>query len=119
VDSWLAADKDFYGLDGFRYANRSECASCGVPFLSTIPWDRLISFCARSILPALNRCGICGKPKEERHQLGKEKPAHEFQRDKMYAKLSAADDERAQTNSIANLILRAPTPIQAVKEGRY
>jgi hypothetical protein len=41
----------------------------------------------RSILPALNRCGICGKPKEECHKgFGKEKnkaPDHEFQRDKM------------------------------------
>ena len=41
----------------------------------------------RSILPALNRCGICGKHKEECHKpLGKEEnkaPNHEFQRDKM------------------------------------
>jgi integrase len=41
----------------------------------------------RSILPALNRCGVCGKPKEECHKAGgKEKnglPDHEFERDKM------------------------------------
>ena len=39
-----------------------------------------------SILPALNRCGICGKPKEECRELGKEKnkaPEHDFQRDRM------------------------------------
>jgi Phage integrase family len=44
----------------------------------------------RSILPALNRCGICGRPKEECHKpLGREKnqaPDHEFQRDKMLPK---------------------------------
>jgi hypothetical protein len=41
----------------------------------------------RSILPALNRCGICGKPKEEcRKPRGKGEngsPDHEFERDKM------------------------------------
>ena len=41
----------------------------------------------RSILPALNHCGVCGKPKEEcRKSRGKrenELPDHEFERDKM------------------------------------
>ena len=41
----------------------------------------------RSILPALNRCGICGKPKEEcrkpRAKRENGPPDHEFERDKM------------------------------------
>jgi len=41
----------------------------------------------RSMLPALNRCAVCGKPKEEcRKPLGKERNKiadHEFERDKM------------------------------------
>lgn len=41
----------------------------------------------RSILPALNRCAVCGKPKEECRKLSRsidnEMPDHEFERDKM------------------------------------
>ena len=41
----------------------------------------------RSILPALNRCGVCGKPKEEcrkaREKLENRSQDHEFERDKM------------------------------------
>jgi hypothetical protein len=40
----------------------------------------------RSILPALNRCAVCGKPKEECQKIGKGKdiaPNHKFERDKI------------------------------------
>jgi hypothetical protein len=41
----------------------------------------------RSILPALNRCAVCGKPKEAcckpRGKGENESPEHEFERDKM------------------------------------
>lgn len=41
----------------------------------------------RSILPALNRCGVCGKPREEcgksRSKGEKRPPNHEFERDKI------------------------------------
>lgn len=40
----------------------------------------------RSILPALNRCGVCGRSKEECRKLcgkGVRSPDHEFERDKM------------------------------------
>lgn len=56
------------------------------PNLNGSPMD-LGNLLNRAILPALNRCAVCGKPKEEcRRPLGKGKdvaPDHEFQRDKI------------------------------------
>ena len=56
------------------------------PNLSGFPMD-LGNLLNRAILPALNRCAVCGKPKEEcRKPLGERKdtaPDHEFERDKI------------------------------------
>ena len=56
------------------------------PNLSGSPTD-LGNLLNRSILPALNRCAVCGKPKEEcRKPLREAKnmaPDHEFERDKI------------------------------------
>jgi integrase len=56
------------------------------PNLSDSPMD-LGNLLNRAILPALNRCAMCGKPKEECQKLvgnGKDAvPAHKFERDKM------------------------------------
>ena len=56
------------------------------PNLRGSPMD-LGNLLNRAILPALNRCAVCGKPKEEcRRLLGKGKDvarAHKFERDKI------------------------------------
>ena len=56
------------------------------PNLSGSPMD-LGNLLNRAILPALIRCAVCGKPKEEcRKPLGERKdtaPDHEFERDKI------------------------------------
>jgi hypothetical protein len=55
------------------------------PNLSGSPMD-LGNLLNRSILPALNRCAACGKPKEECQNLGKGKDiavGHKFERDKI------------------------------------
>lgn len=56
------------------------------PNLSGSPMD-LGNVLNRAILPALNRCAVCGKPKEEcQRLLGKGKdiaPDHKFERDKI------------------------------------
>ena len=68
------------------YRARSGNPDTGVMFpnLNGSPMD-LGNLLNRSILPALNRCVVCGKPKEEcRKPLGKSKATdHEFERDKM------------------------------------
>jgi integrase len=67
---------------------RSGKPDTGVMFpnLNGSPMD-LGNLLNRSILPALNRCAVCGKPKEEcRKQVGEERNKttdHEFERDKM------------------------------------
>ena len=70
--------------------HRARCGNpkSGVMFpnLNGSPMD-LGNLLNRAILPALNRCAICGKPKEEcRRPLGNGKdvaPDHEFERDKI------------------------------------
>ena len=55
------------------------------PNLNGSPMD-LGNLLNRAMLPALNRCAVCGKPKEECRKLGKGKdsgPDHEFVRDKI------------------------------------
>jgi hypothetical protein len=56
------------------------------PNLNGIPMD-LGNLLNRSILPALNRCAACGKPKDECRKLARKDkdtpPDHNFERDKM------------------------------------
>jgi integrase len=67
---------------------RSGDRKSGVMFpnLSGSPMD-LGNLLNRSILPALNRCAVCGKPKEECQKLLNEDdrgaPRHRFERDKI------------------------------------
>jgi len=70
----------------FHRSSSGNCKS-GVMFpnLSGSPMD-LGNLLNRDILPALNRCAACGKPKEECQKLGKVRnitPDHRFERDKM------------------------------------
>ena len=66
----------------FHRSRNGHCKS-GVMFPNTngSPMD-LGNLLNRSILPALNRCALCGKPKRECGQAS-DIPVHQFERDKM------------------------------------
>jgi integrase len=73
-------------LEFHRTGSGSPKAGVMFPNLSGSPMD-LGNLLNRAILPALNRCAVCGTPKEEcRRPLGKGRdiaPGHKFERDKI------------------------------------
>jgi integrase len=73
-------------LEFHRASSGNRTSGVMFPNLSGSPMD-LGNLLNRAILPALNRCAVCGKPKEEcRKPLGEGKdtaPDHKFERDKI------------------------------------
>jgi len=73
-------------LEFHRASSGNHESGVMFPNLSGSPMD-LGNLLNRTILPALNRCAVCGKPREEcRKPLGEGKdtgPDHEFERDKI------------------------------------
>jgi integrase len=73
-------------LEFHRASSGNRTSGVMFPNLSGSPMD-LGNLLNRAILPALNRCAVCGKPKEEcRKPFGEGKdtaPDHEFERDKI------------------------------------
>jgi integrase len=73
-------------LESHRARKGKPTAGVMFPNQNGEPMD-LGNLLNRSILPALNRCAVCGKPKEEcrkpRGNGREELPDHEFERDKM------------------------------------
>jgi hypothetical protein len=73
-------------LEFHRASSGNRTSGVMFPNLSGSPMD-LGNLLNRAILPALNRCAVCGKPKEEcRKPRGEGKdtaPDHKFERDKI------------------------------------
>jgi len=69
-------------LESHRARNGKPNSGVMFPNQNGEPTD-LGNLLNRSILPALNRCGFCGKPKEECRKGKSGSPDHQFERDKM------------------------------------